>query len=103
MTVIVAKDMPPRARGLMKRWFSEPKPGVFVGTLNPRVHKNVMAHISEQCPPETRMLIISSDGTCQGYRMEQLGEDGSEEVRIIDLAGIRLIAKRPNHNPDAPF
>ena len=35
MTVIVANDTPDAIRGLLKRWFVEPRPNVFVGTLKP--------------------------------------------------------------------
>jgi CRISPR-associated protein Cas2 len=103
MTVIIAKDIPPRARGLMKRWFTEPKPGVFVGTLNPRVHKNVLGYISEQCHTQTQMLIVSSDSSCQGYRVEHMGFEGSGGSRMIDLDGIHLIAKRNDTGCSDPF
>jgi CRISPR-associated endoribonuclease Cas2 subtype I-E len=103
MTVIIAKDIPPRARGLMKRWFAEPKPGVFVGTLNPRVHKNVLKYISEQCQGQTQMLIISSDATCQGYRVEHMGFEGGGGGRMIDLDGIHLIAKLNDTSCSDPF
>jgi len=34
MTVIVANDTPDAIRGILKRWFVEPRPNVFVGTIN---------------------------------------------------------------------
>jgi CRISPR-associated protein Cas2 len=34
MTVLVANDTPPTIRGILKRWFVEPKPNVIVGTVN---------------------------------------------------------------------
>ena len=36
MTVIIANDTPPAIRGLLKRWFIEPRPNVFVGSVNAR-------------------------------------------------------------------
>jgi CRISPR-associated endoribonuclease Cas2 subtype I-E len=39
MTVIVAHDTPDAIRGMLKRWFIEPRPNVFVGTLNRRTHE----------------------------------------------------------------
>ena len=36
MTVLVANDTPAAIRGMLKRWFVEPKPNVFVGTVNRR-------------------------------------------------------------------
>ena len=87
----------------MKRWFSEPKPGVFVGTLNPRTQKAVLDYIYEQCPFQTRMLIISSDGTCQGYRVERMGLAENSGGQILNLAGIQLIVKHPGTSGSDPF
>ena len=45
MTVIVANDTPDRIRGMLKRWFIEPRPNVFVGTLNRRTHEKTIEYI----------------------------------------------------------
>ncbi|MGF1656614.1 MAG: type I-E CRISPR-associated endoribonuclease Cas2e, partial [Verrucomicrobiales bacterium] len=42
MTVIIANDTPAAIRGHLKRWFVEPKPNVFMGTLNSRTHRKVL-------------------------------------------------------------
>ncbi|RKX40244.1 MAG: type I-E CRISPR-associated endoribonuclease Cas2, partial [Verrucomicrobia bacterium] len=34
MTVIICNNTPDCIRGHLKRWFIEPKPNVFVGTVN---------------------------------------------------------------------
>lgn len=39
MTVIVAENTPDKVRGLLKRWFIEPRPNVFVGSVNRRIRE----------------------------------------------------------------
>jgi CRISPR-associated protein Cas2 len=50
MTVIVANDTPPAIRGMLKRWFIEPKPNVFVGTVNKRTREKTLAYIRRNAP-----------------------------------------------------
>jgi len=45
MTVIVAHNPPDAIRGMLKRWFIEPRPNVFVGTLNRRTHEKTIEYI----------------------------------------------------------
>jgi CRISPR-associated protein Cas2 len=45
MTVLVANDTPPAIRGMLKRWFVEPKPNVFVGTVNRRTRDKVLDYV----------------------------------------------------------
>ena len=45
MTVIITNDTPPAIRGILKRWFVEPKPNVFVGTLNKRTRDKTLEYL----------------------------------------------------------
>jgi CRISPR-associated endoribonuclease Cas2 subtype I-E len=45
MTVIVANDTPDAIRGILKRWFIEPRPNVFVGTLNRRTRDKTLEYV----------------------------------------------------------
>ena len=45
MTVIVAENTPDKVRGLLKRWFIEPRPNVFVGSVNRRIREKVLQYI----------------------------------------------------------
>ncbi|MGD0816213.1 MAG: type I-E CRISPR-associated endoribonuclease Cas2e, partial [Verrucomicrobiota bacterium] len=45
MTVIIAHDTPDAIRGLLKRWFIEPRPNVFVGTINRRTREKTLDYI----------------------------------------------------------
>lgn len=94
MTVLVANDVPPAIRGHLKRWFIEPRPNVFVGTLNARTHANVMGFIGRNAPPEFGFLVITSRPNCQGYDIERHGPQGAVGKSPYELSGIELIADK---------
>ena len=43
MTVLIAQDTPPAVRGLLKRWFVEPRANVFVGLCMSQIARTVAA------------------------------------------------------------
>ena len=90
MTVIITNDTPPYIRGLLKRWFVEPKPNVFVGTVNRRTREKTLEYIRRNAP-ELGMLVIATDATSQGFAMEQYGDTDRRPVRI---SGHYLIAEK---------
>jgi len=99
MTVIIANDTPDTIRGLLKRWFIEPKPNVFVGTLNRRTRENTLEYIKRNAPG-LGMLIISADNSSQGFRIEHLGETNR---RGIEISGLLLIAESWVNAESVPF
>ncbi len=103
MTVLVCNDVPPAIRGHLKRWFIEPKPNVFVGTLNVRTHRKVMDYILRNVPKEFGMLVISSAPNCQGYEVERTGPDGKSGRIGVELSGISLIAESWIEPDNCPF
>lgn len=103
MTVLVCNDVPPAIRGHLKRWFIEPKPNVFVGTLNVRTHRKVMDFILRNASKEFGVLVISSAPNCQGYAVERIGPEGKTGRRDIQLSGIPLIAESWVNPENCPF
>jgi CRISPR-associated protein Cas2 len=103
MTVLICNDVPPAIRGHLKRWFIEPRPNVFVGTLNVRTHRKVMDFILRNAPKEFGVLVVSSATNCQGYRVERFGPEGSSGRREIDISGIPLIAENWVDADNCPF
>ncbi len=103
MTVLVCNDVPPAIRGHLKRWFIEPRPNVFVGTLNVRTHRKVLDFILRNAPPEFGMLVISSAPNCQGYVLERIGPEGSTGRRDVEISGIPLIAESWMDPENLPF
>lgn len=90
MTVIVAHDTPDAIRGMLKRWFIEPCPNVFVGTLNHRTHQKTIEYIKRNAG-EMGLLIISSYPNCQGYKIESCGPT---DRKGINVTGLWLVAEK---------
>jgi CRISPR-associated protein Cas2 len=99
MTVIIARDTPPAIRGLLKRWFIEPKPNVFVGTLNRRTRDKVLDYIKRNADGIS-LLVITSEPSCQGFRIERWGEP---DRRDVTLSGLSLVAEEWIDNENRPF
>lgn len=90
MTVIVANDTPPAIRGLLKRWFIEPKPNVFVGTVNKRTREKTIEYIRRNAP-DLGLLIIASDNSSQGFSIKTYGKTNRTTVK---KTGLYLIAEK---------
>jgi CRISPR-associated protein Cas2 len=99
MTVLIAQDTPDAIRGLLKRWFIEPKPNVFVGTVNRKVRDKTLAYIQRNAP-DMSLLIISSEPNCQGFKIERWGHP---DRRAIEISGIQLIAEAWMDPSTTPF
>lgn len=103
MTVLIANDVPPAIRGHLKRWFVEPRPNIFVGTLNSRTHRRVLDFIIRNAPPAFGLLSISTAPNCQGYEIERIGPEGASGRRDLNLSGIHLIAEAWIDPENQPF
>lgn len=95
MTVLIAHDTPPAIRGMLKRWFVEPKPNVFVGTLNRRTRDKVLDYIKRNAEGMS-LLVLTSEPNCQGFRIERWGQpDRLDAV----MSGLWLVAERVAEPP----
>lgn len=103
MTVLVANDVPPAIRSHLKRWFIEPKPNVFVGTLNPRTHRKVIDFITRNAPYDFGFIAIASAQNCQGFTIERHGPRGCSGFAEIELSGIQLPAPHRIEPGNCPF
>ena len=99
MTVIVAHDIPDAIRGMLKRWFIEPRPNVFVGTLNRRTRDKTLDYIKRNAGG-VALLIISSDTKCQGFRIDSHGEVRRKEAM---KSGLWLVAEEWIEPENLPF
>jgi len=90
VTVIVANDTPPAIRGLLKRWFVEPKPNVFVGTVNRRTREKTLDYIRRNAPG-LGLLVIATENNSQGFSVQTFGDTPRREVV---LSGLNLIAEK---------
>ena len=91
MTVIVANDVPPAVRGLLRRWFIEPSPNVFVGSVNARTREKTLDYVRRNAPG-IAMLVIFDDATSQGYTVLNYG---STNRRLVRKCGLELILENP--------
>lgn len=94
MTVIVANDTPPAVRGMLKRWFIEPRPNVFVGSVNRRTREKTLAYLRRQ-DQDFGMLVIAADSSAQGFSVETFGET---DRRPVSVCGLSLIAEKWDAN-----
>ena len=91
MTVIVANDVPPAARGLLRRWFVEPKPNVFVGSVNARTREKTLDYVRRNAPG-LAMLVIFDEANAQGFTVLNYG---ATDRRFVRRSGLELILENP--------
>ena len=91
MTVIVANDVPPAARGLLRRWFVEPRPNVFVGSVNARTREKTLDYIRRNAPG-LAMLVVFDEANAQGFTVLNYG---ATDRRLIRKCGLELILENP--------
>ena len=89
MTVIFAEDVSPAVRGMLKRWFVEPRPNVFVGSVNVRTRDKTLAYIRRNAPG-LQLLIVNDAENSQGFEMLSYGYPSRRpEVKC----GLTLVAE----------
>ena len=91
MTVIVANDVPPAARGLLRRWFVEPRPNVFVGSVNARTREKTLDYVRRNAPG-LAMLVLFDEANSQGFTVLNYG---ATDRRLVRRCGLELILE--NH------
>ena len=92
MTVIFAEDISPAIRGLLRRWFVEPCPNVFVGSINSRTREKTISYIRRN-GPSIRLLIVSDADNCQGFNIMSYGYPSR---RPAMRCGLELIVENPD-------
>jgi len=96
MTVIIANNTPPAIRGMLKRWFIEPRPNVFVGTVNRRTREKTLEYIRRNAPG-MGLLVVASDKSSQGFVIRQYGDTKRRSAR---RCGLYLVAEAWDEEKD---
>ena len=91
MTVIVANDVPSAARGLLRRWFVEPRPNVFVGSVNARTREKTLDYVRRNAPG-LAMLVLFDEANSQGFTVLNYG---ATDRRFVRKSGLELILENP--------
>ncbi|XOV70438.1 MAG: type I-E CRISPR-associated endoribonuclease Cas2e [Verrucomicrobiota bacterium] len=99
MTVLIANDTLPAIRGMLKRWFIEPRPNVFVGTVNRRTRDKVLEYVKRNASGMS-LLIITSEPNTQGFRIERWG---NPDRRDTLMSGLQLVAEDWVDGENCPF
>jgi CRISPR-associated protein Cas2 len=99
MTVLVANDTPPAIRSMLKRWFIEPKPNVFVGTVNRRTRDKVLDYVKRNAEGMS-LLILTSEPNCQGFKIERWVDP---DRRDTEISGLWLVAEQWVEEDNQPF
>ena len=87
MIVIILESVPTRVRGLLTRWFLEPRAGVFVGKVSARVRDLVWAEVKRSSTSGSAVLICRTNSE-QGFTIVTHGEHRRE---IVDFDGLQLV------------
>jgi CRISPR-associated protein Cas2 len=99
MTVLIARDTPVNVRGILKRWFIEPKPNVFVGTVNRKTRDKVIGYVKRNSSGMS-LLIITSEPNCQGFKIERWGEP--DKIDLM-MSGLHLVGDEWMNPENIPF
>lgn len=91
MTIIFTESIPAAARGLLKRWFLEPRANVFVGSVNARTREKTIDYIRRNAP-NMKMLVVFDEANCQGYTILTYGIPSRTLTR---RCGLELILENP--------
>ena len=81
---------------MLKRWFIEPKPNVFVGSLSRRTRDKALQYIRRNAPG-LGMLIMTTEKNSQGFAIRQYGETPRRPVRF---GGHFLVAEKWQQESD---
>ena len=94
MTVIVLDLAPEGIRGELTKWFSELKPGVFVGKVNTRIRELLWERICKSDRTNGAVMVYSSPNE-QGFEMKVHGDP---KRRVTDFEGVQLITVMNNQD-----
>ena len=94
MTVLITNDTPPAIRGILKRWFIEPKPNVFVGTLNKKSRDKTLQYILRNAK-NLGILILATEDNSQGFSIHHYG---SPDRIPFSISGHFLVAEKWQDN-----
>jgi CRISPR-associated protein Cas2 len=98
MVVFIANHIPNRLRGILKLWFIEPKPNVFISSINKSVAENVIKMIRSEVKLSSGFIIAMDDKTKpDGLNIFTIG---SNDKSLEYIFGIYTIGKKINNEMD---
>jgi CRISPR-associated protein Cas2 len=67
MIVIIGSHIPKRVRGVLQIWLLEPKPNVFIGSVNKIIENKILIFIQPYINNTTDIMVIRDNKTIQGF------------------------------------
>lgn len=94
MIVIVGEHLPERIKGVLKIWFLEVKPSVFVGDVNAVIETRVMKFLKTYMKNNVDLMIIRSTdkNTTQGFKIDY---PYNNKNKVVNISGSQFIQKHP--------
>lgn len=87
MVILILESAPRSLRGLLSRWFIEPRAGVFVGRVSAMVRDKLWDKIVETSP-ESGAIMIHSAQTEQGFQTRIYGDTSRS---LVSIEGVTLV------------
>lgn len=95
MIVVIGERIPARVRGVLCLWMLEPKPGVFIGSLNSSVESKLFNFIMQYLEADSGISVYRSSKGIQGFSMYS---NGDVSKRVVFREGIALIKNKIDKN-----
>ena len=90
---VVTSAVPEHVRGYVGRFMLEPRPGVFVGNVSPRVASGIWRRCVEAAALGSVVMVTSDPSREAGYSVRTTG---LTDRRICDEDGLELVALQTN-------
>jgi CRISPR-associated protein Cas2 len=90
MIVVIGDRIPPRVRGILSLWLLEPKPGVFLGSINSNVEKRLYDFLLGYLEVRSGISVYRDSKGPQGFRMYC---QGAMDRKVTRRDGLTLIKK----------
>ena len=87
MVVLIVESVSTGLRGLLTRWFIEPRSGVYVGTVSARIRDLIWDEVIRSAGDGSAVLIHRASNE-QGFLVRTHGEHRRE---LVDMDGLQLI------------
>lgn len=94
MVVVLANSLPDAIRGLLKLWFVEIKPYVFVSGIKDKTAEKVVNQLILECPIESGMVVFFSTSVAPFYSVKTIGNTNKE---LLDFDGLVLFNENPRN------
>lgn len=106
MVILILERAPRSLRGLLSRWFIEPRAGVFVGRVSAMVRDKLWDKVVEAAP-ESGAIMIHSAQTEQGFQTRLYGDTSRSLVSIEGVTLVRVPvpdsrAEKPKRGKKSP-